>query len=58
MPLPNKVAREPNYNILSKRTAYYSRYATEKEGVMLGFLMLQLVTSKPKAIAIPEAQPT
>jgi hypothetical protein len=38
--------------------AYYPGYATGKKGVMLGFSMLQLVTSKPKVVAIPEAQPT
>jgi hypothetical protein len=53
---PYKVAREPNCNILSERMAYYSRYATGKKGVMLGFSMLQLVTSKPKAVA-PSTQP-
>jgi hypothetical protein len=54
---PYGVAREPNYKILSEQMVYYSRYATRKKGVMLGFLMLQLVTSKPKVIDIPEAQP-
>jgi hypothetical protein len=38
--------------------AYYMRYTTRKKGLMLGFSMLQLVTSEPKAVAIPEAQPT
>jgi hypothetical protein len=38
--------------------AYYSRYVTEKKGVMLVFSLLQLVTFKPKALAIPEAQLT
>jgi hypothetical protein len=52
------VAREPNYNILSEWMAYYSRYTTEKKGVILGFSMVQLVTSKPEVIDIPEAQPT
>jgi hypothetical protein len=55
---PNGVAEEPNYNILSEWISYYSRYATKKKCVMLGFSLLQLVTSKPRAIAIPEAQPT
>jgi hypothetical protein len=36
--------------------AYYSRYVTENKGVMLVFSLLQLVTFKPKALAIPEAQ--
>jgi hypothetical protein len=39
---PYGVAREPSYNILSKRFAYYLRYATGKKGIMLIFLMLQL----------------
>jgi hypothetical protein len=56
--LPTGMAREPNYNILSEQMAYYSRYATIKKGVMLGFSLLQLVTSKPGAVAIPESQPT
>jgi hypothetical protein len=55
--LPPRVAREPSYNILSERMAYYSRYATGKKGLMLEFLMLQLVTSKLGAVAIPKAQP-
>jgi hypothetical protein len=29
--------------------AYYSRYATKKKSAMLGFLLWQLVTSKPEA---------
>jgi hypothetical protein len=37
---------------------YYSRYTTGKKGLMHGFSMLQLVTSEPRAAAIPEAQPT
>jgi hypothetical protein len=37
--------------------AYYRRYATKKKGVMLGFSMLQLVTSEPKVVAIPKDQP-
>jgi hypothetical protein len=37
---------------------YYSRYVTKKNGVMLRFSLLQLVTSKPKVVDIPEAQPT
>jgi hypothetical protein len=49
---------KPNYNILLEWMAYYSRYATEKKNVILGFLVLQWDTSKPEAIAIPEAQPT
>jgi hypothetical protein len=28
VPFPHRVAREPNYNILSERMTYYSRYAT------------------------------
>jgi hypothetical protein len=54
--IPNEVAEEPNYNIILERVAYYSRYATEKKGVMLGFSLLQLVTSELEAIDIPEAQ--
>jgi hypothetical protein len=37
---------------------YYLRYATGKKGVMLEFLVQQLVTSEPEVILIPEAQPT
>jgi hypothetical protein len=55
---PYRVAREPNYNIISEWMAYYSRYATRKNCVMLGFSMLQQVTSEPGAVAIPKAQPT
>jgi hypothetical protein len=53
---PYRVAREPNYNILSEHMVYYSRYATGKKGALLGFSLLQLVTSEPTADAIPEAQ--
>jgi hypothetical protein len=45
---PYGVVGEPNYNILSEWMAYYSRYITGKKGNVLGFLMLQLVTSKPE----------
>jgi hypothetical protein len=51
---PYEVEREPNYNILSERMAYYLRYATGKKCVMLGFLMLQLVTSEPEVVDIPK----
>jgi hypothetical protein len=54
---PYEVAREPNYNILSERMEYYSRYATGKKGVIFGFSLLQLVSSEPKAIDTPETQP-
>jgi hypothetical protein len=37
---------------------YYSRYTTGNKCVMLGFSLLQLVTSKPGAVAIPKAQLT
>jgi hypothetical protein len=50
------VAEELNFNILSEWMAYYSRYTTGKEGVILGFSLLQLVTSEPQAIDVPEAQ--
>jgi hypothetical protein len=56
--VPNGVAEEPNYNILLEWIAHYKRYATKKKGVMLGFLLLQLVTSEPEVIVIPEVQPT
>jgi hypothetical protein len=49
--------REQNYNIISEWMAYYSRYATRKEGVMLGFSLPQLATSEHGAVAILEAQP-
>jgi hypothetical protein len=49
------VAEEPNYNILLERMAYYSRYITEKKGVMLGFSLLQQVISEPEVVDIPEA---
>jgi hypothetical protein len=55
--IPYRVAREPNYNILLELISYYLRYAIRKKGVMLGFSLLQLVTSEPKVIDIPEAQP-
>jgi hypothetical protein len=42
MSFPYEMAREPNYNILSERMAYYSRYTTENKCVVLGFSMLQL----------------
>jgi hypothetical protein len=51
------MAGEPNYDILSKWMAYYSRYATRKKGVILGFSLLQLVTFEPRDIAILKAQP-
>jgi hypothetical protein len=35
--LPLRVARELRYSILSEWMAYYSRYATGKKGLMLGF---------------------
>jgi hypothetical protein len=50
------MTRELNYNILFKRMAYYSRYTTGKKCVMLVFSLLQLVTSEPEVIDIPEAQ--
>jgi hypothetical protein len=56
--LASVMAREPNYNILSERMAYYSKYAIRKKGVMFGFSLLQLVTSEPGAIDIHEAQLT
>jgi hypothetical protein len=56
--LASGMAREPNYNILSERMAYYSRYAIRKKGVMFGFSLLQLVTSEPGAIDIHEVQLT
>jgi hypothetical protein len=56
--VPNGVVEEPNYNILLEWIAHYKRYATKKKGVMLGFLLLQLVTSEPEVIVIPEVQPT
>jgi hypothetical protein len=34
---PYGVAREPNYNILSERMMYYSRYATRKKCIVLWF---------------------
>jgi hypothetical protein len=55
---PYGVAREPNYNILLEWMVYYSRYATAKKGVMLGFSRLQLVTSEPEDCWFPKAQPT
>jgi hypothetical protein len=55
---PYRVAREPNYNILSEQMASYSRYATGKEDVILGFSVLQPITYEPGAIAISEAQLT
>jgi hypothetical protein len=48
LPFLYRVARESNYNIHSEWMTYYSSYATEKKDVMLGFSMLQLVTSKTK----------
>jgi hypothetical protein len=56
--LAPRVARESSYNILSERMTYYSRYATRRKGVMLGFSLLQLATSKLGVVAIPEAQLT
>jgi hypothetical protein len=50
------MARELNYNILSERMAYYLRYATRKKNVMLGFSLLQLVTSEHEGVDVPEAQ--
>jgi hypothetical protein len=50
------MARELNYNILSERMAYYLRYATRKKSVMLGFSLLQLVTSEHEGVDVPEAQ--
>jgi hypothetical protein len=52
------MAREPNYDILSEWMAYYSRYAIGNNDVMLGFSLVQLVTSELGDIAIPAAQPT
>jgi hypothetical protein len=51
------VERGPNYNILSEWMTYYSRYATGKKCGILGFSLLQLVTSKNEVVDIPEAQP-
>jgi hypothetical protein len=53
--LPPRVAREPNYNILSERMAYYSGYVTGKKCVMLRFSLLQLVTSEPEFVDILKA---
>jgi hypothetical protein len=50
------MARELNYNVLSEWMTYYSRYATGKKDIMLGFSLLQLVTSEPRDVAILEAQ--
>jgi hypothetical protein len=52
---PYGMAREPNDNIISGQMAYYSRYASRKKDVMLGFLLLQLVTFEPGVIAILKA---
>jgi hypothetical protein len=54
---PYGVARETNYNILSEGMAYYLRYAIEKNCIMRGFSMQQLVTSELEAIDFPEAEP-
>jgi hypothetical protein len=51
------MTEEPNYNILLEQMAHYSRYATGKECVMLGFSLLQLITFEPEAVDIPKAQP-
>jgi hypothetical protein len=56
--LPPKMARELNHNILSEWMTYYLRYTTRKKCVMLEFSLLELVTSEPRVVAIPEAPPT
>jgi hypothetical protein len=38
--LPPGMARELNYDVLSERMAYYSRYAIGKKDVMIGFSLL------------------
>jgi hypothetical protein len=48
--LPPGMTSESNYNILSERMAYYSRYVIRNKCVILGFSMLQLVTSEPEAV--------